>query len=60
LDIDYLGGEELQAIIEVTVQSENKNAKFRTVGDLFGTMVAVQYVLFATRTNGTDKSSPWC
>jgi pimeloyl-ACP methyl ester carboxylesterase len=51
LDIDYLGGEELQSIIGATVQSEDKNAKFHIVGDSFGTMVALQYVLFHNRNN---------
>jgi hypothetical protein len=39
--IDCLGGEELQAIIGATVQSEDKNAKFHIVDDSFGTMLAL-------------------
>ncbi|KAL3902942.1 MAG: hypothetical protein SGILL_010635, partial [Bacillariaceae sp.] len=45
LDIDYLGGEELQAVIDATILSEDKDAKFHLVSDSFGTMIALQYVL---------------
>jgi hypothetical protein len=51
LNIDYRGGEELQAVIGVTIQSEDKDAKILIVGDSFGTMVALRYVLFVTTTN---------
>ena len=45
LDIEYLGGEELQAIIDGAILDKNKDTKFHIIGDSFGTMVALQYVL---------------
>jgi proline-specific peptidase len=45
LDIDYLAGEELQAVIDATILSDDKNIQFHIIGDSFGTMIALQYVL---------------